>query len=89
MGLEPASFLDDLIIATDKKVTKKTQMQYDKILEFMEEGKEHGIWDFLIILNQLIAIATDGIRRKNNTLFLFAIICFINKSWKDSYNEVI
>ena len=89
MGLEPASFLDDLIIATDKKVTKKKQMQYDKILEFMEEGKEHGIWDFLIILNQLIAIATDGIRRKNNTLFLFAIICFINKSWNDSNNEVI
>lgn len=29
----------------DKKVTKKTQMQYDRILEFMEDGKEYGIWD--------------------------------------------
>lgn len=28
----------------DKKVTKKTQMQYDKILAFMEEGKEYGIF---------------------------------------------
>ena len=27
----------------DKKVTKKTQMQYDKILAFMEEGKEYRI----------------------------------------------
>ncbi|MCM1134889.1 MAG: hypothetical protein NC400_04855 [Clostridium sp.] len=29
----------------DKKTTKKTQMQYDKILTFMEEGKEYGIWN--------------------------------------------
>lgn len=35
----------------DKKVTKKTQMQYDKILAFMEEGKEYGIWDFCELLN--------------------------------------
>ncbi len=34
----------------DKKVTKKTQMQYDKILEFMEEGKEYGIWHFCELL---------------------------------------
>ena len=34
----------------DKKVTKKTQMQYDRILEFMEEGKEYGIWDFCELL---------------------------------------
>lgn len=34
----------------DKKVTKKTQMQYDKILGFMEEGKEYGIWDFCELL---------------------------------------
>ena len=34
----------------DKKVTKKTQMQYDKILDFMEEGKEYGIWDFCELL---------------------------------------
>ena len=34
----------------DKKVTKKTKMQYDKILEFMEEGKEYGIWDFCELL---------------------------------------
>lgn len=27
-----------------------TQMQYDKILEFMEEGKEYGIWDFCELL---------------------------------------
>ena len=33
-----------------KKVTKKTQMQYDKILEFMEDGKEYGIWDFCELL---------------------------------------
>lgn len=25
-------------------------MQYDKILEFMEEGKEYGIWDFCELL---------------------------------------
>lgn len=35
---------------SDKKVTKKTQMQYDKILDFMEEGKEYGIWDFCELL---------------------------------------
>ena len=35
----------------DKKVTKKTQMQYNKILEFMEEGKEYRIWDFYELLN--------------------------------------
>ena len=35
----------------DKKVTKKTQIQYDKILAFMEEGKEYGIWDFCELLN--------------------------------------
>ena len=35
----------------DKKVTKKTQIQYDKILSFMEEGKEYGIWDFCELLN--------------------------------------
>lgn len=34
----------------DKKVTKKTQMQYDKILTFMEEGKEYGIRDFCELL---------------------------------------
>ena len=34
----------------DKKVTKKTQMQYDKILGFMEEGKEYGIWNFCELL---------------------------------------
>lgn len=33
-----------------KKVTKKTQMQYDRILEFMEDGKEYGIWDFCELL---------------------------------------
>ena len=31
-------------------MTKKTQMQYDKILAFMEEGKEYGIWDFCELL---------------------------------------
>lgn len=35
----------------DKKVTKKTQVQYDKILAFMETGKEYGIWDFCELLN--------------------------------------
>ena len=34
----------------DKKVTKKTQMQYDKILGFMEDGKEYSIWDFCNLL---------------------------------------
>ena len=34
----------------DKKVTKKTQLQYDKILGFMEDGKEYGIWDFCELL---------------------------------------
>lgn len=34
----------------DKKVTKKTQMQYDKILAFMEEEKEYGIRDFCELL---------------------------------------
>lgn len=38
------------IKSDEKKVTKKTQMQYDKILEFMEEGKEYGIWDFCELL---------------------------------------
>lgn len=32
-------------------MTKKTQMQYDKILAFMEEGKEYDIWDFCELLN--------------------------------------
>lgn len=35
----------------DKRVTKKTQMQYDKILACMEEGKEYGIWDFCELLD--------------------------------------
>lgn len=35
----------------DKKVTKRTQMQHDKILEFMEDGKEYGIWDFCKLLD--------------------------------------
>ena len=26
-------------------------MQYDKILSFMEEGKEYGIWDFCKLLD--------------------------------------
>ena len=34
-----------------KKVTKKTQMQYDKILAFMEEVREYGIWDFCELLD--------------------------------------
>ena len=34
----------------DKKITKKTQMQCDKILEFMEYGKEYSIWDFCELL---------------------------------------
>lgn len=40
----------------EKKVTKKKQMQYDKILVFMEEGKEYGIWDFLKGLTDYIDI---------------------------------
>lgn len=35
----------------NKKTTKRTQMQYDKILAFMETGKEYGIWDFCELLN--------------------------------------
>lgn len=31
-------------------------MQYDKILVFMEEGKEYGIWDFLKGLTEYIDI---------------------------------
>lgn len=38
------------IKSADKKTTKKTQMQYDKVLAFMEEGKEYGIWDFCELL---------------------------------------
>lgn len=34
----------------DKNVTKKTQMQYNKFLAFMEEGKEYGIRDFCELL---------------------------------------
>lgn len=26
-------------------------MQYDKVLDFMVEGKEYGIWDFCELLN--------------------------------------
>lgn len=32
-------------------MTKKTQMQYAKILEFMEPEKEYDIWDFCELLN--------------------------------------
>ena len=32
-------------------MTKKTQMQYDKIFSFMEEEKEYGIRDFCELLN--------------------------------------
>ncbi len=32
------------------KVTEKAQIQYNKILEFMEEGKEYGIRDFCELL---------------------------------------
>ena len=31
-------------------MSKRTQMQYDKILEFMEKGKNYGIWDFCDLL---------------------------------------
>lgn len=31
-------------------MTKKTQMQYDKIFAFMEEGKEYGIRNFCELL---------------------------------------
>ena len=31
-------------------MAKKTQMQHDKILGFMEEGKEYGLWDFCELL---------------------------------------
>lgn len=31
-------------------MTKKTQMQYEKILEFLEDGKEYGIRDFCELL---------------------------------------
>lgn len=32
-------------------MTKKTQMQYDRILAYMEKGKEYGIWDFCELLD--------------------------------------
>lgn len=35
----------------DKKVTKRTQMQYEKILGFMVRDKEYGIQDFCELLN--------------------------------------
>jgi len=35
----------------DKKTTQKTQMQYDKILAFMEPEKEYSIWDFCKLLD--------------------------------------
>ncbi len=35
----------------DKKVTKKTQKQYNEILAFMEPGREYDIWDFCELLN--------------------------------------
>lgn len=35
----------------DKKVTRKTQEQYDKILAFMEDDKEYSIWDFCSLLD--------------------------------------
>ena len=34
----------------DKKVTARTQKQYDIILNFMEQGKEYGIQDFCNLL---------------------------------------
>lgn len=33
-----------------KKSGEKTQMQYEKILGFMEAEKEYGIWDFCELL---------------------------------------
>lgn len=35
----------------DKKITRKTQEQYDKILTFMEDDKEYSIWDFCSLLD--------------------------------------
>ena len=35
----------------DKKITKKTQMHHQKILAFMQEGKEYVIRDFCELLN--------------------------------------
>ena len=35
----------------DKKITKKTQIHYEKILTFMQEGKEYVIRDFCELLN--------------------------------------
>ena len=36
---------------TIKKVTKKAQMQYDKILDYIGEDKEYSIQDFCQLLN--------------------------------------
>ena len=51
------------IKSDDKRVTKKTQMQYDKILEFMEEGKEYGIWDFCKLLGLKESRTKDILKR--------------------------
>ena len=51
------------IKSDDKRVTKKTQMQYDKILEFMEEGKEYGIWDFCELLGLKESRTKDILKR--------------------------
>lgn len=32
-------------------MTRKTQQQYDKILEFMEDDEEYRIWDFCELLD--------------------------------------
>ena len=38
-------------------------MQYDKILEFMEEGKEYGIWDFCELLGLKESRTKDILKR--------------------------
>lgn len=39
------------IMSGDKKVTNKTQQQYEMILNYMENGKEYGIQDFCNLLH--------------------------------------
>lgn len=49
-GDKKAAIKKATIKTGDKKVTKKTQMQYDKILKYMEADKEYSIQDFCSLL---------------------------------------
>lgn len=50
-------------------------MQYDKILEFMEEGKEYGIWDFCELLGLKESRTKDILKGLSDRIEMIGRVC--------------